>query len=87
MDAIIPWLLVLVINSELVERTEFDSYSDCMGAGTAIVDAAFGDTSTPQDWMIEGRLDGFFCDEIKPEPVPKASREIPKCLSPTRECS
>ncbi len=84
MDAIFPWLLVLVINTEMVERTEFDSYADCMRVGTAIVDATFGDTATPQDWKIEGRLDGFFCDEIKPEPV---AREMPKCLSPMKECA
>ncbi len=84
------WLLVLVINTEMVERTEFDTHSECMGVGTAIVDATFGDTNTPQDWKIEGRLDGFFCEEKLPEHFEEPeslTQVIPKCLAPARECS
>lgn len=76
------WLLVLVIESEMVERTEFDSYAHCMEVGHGMVQ----DTLTPrtQYFEIEGRLDGFFCEEQEPK-FPEKVTAV--CVAPTRHCS
>lgn len=77
MNTILPWLLVLVIDAELVEHGTYDTRKHCMLVGSHFVEATLRDTEDAQ-------LDGFFCDEEKPE---KVSQVIPACLAPMKECA
>jgi hypothetical protein len=76
------WLLVLVINGEMVEREEYDSRMACLSVGNHMVK----DTLNPAThyWEIEGTLDGFFCEKKEPT---KPEKVTAVCVAPTRHCS
>ena len=78
METIQIWLLVLVVNSEMVEQQTYDTRWHCMLVGSWAVEASIkgGEEDHP--------LNGFFCDPQEPEPVAQVT---PVCLAPTRECS
>jgi hypothetical protein len=79
MEVIQIWLLVLVINGEMAEhKITYGSHADCMLMGSWFVDASV------QGGEEDHSLDGFFCEEEKPDPVAQVT---PVCLAPTRQCS
>ena len=91
METITIWLLVLVINSEMVEHKTYETRSSCMfvGAGLAaqavwIVPPKVSERINPYAPRQQVALDGFFCEKQEPEKVTKVT---PVCLAPTRECS
>jgi len=76
---------VLVIESDLQERTEFDSYAHCMEVGSGMVEDSLNPST--HYFEIEGRLDGFFCEEQDPKKPEEVTQVTPQCLAPTRQCS
>lgn len=91
MEAIKVWLLVLVINGDLVEDKTYEVRSSCMfvGAGLAaqavwIVPPKISERINPYAPRQQIVIDGFFCEPVEPE---KVSQVTPICLAPTRECS
>lgn len=77
METIQIWLLILVVNSEMVEHETYDTRKHCMLVGSWFVEATLRDTE-------DATLDGFFCEEQEPE---KVAQVTPQCLAPTRQCS
>lgn len=91
MEAIKVWLLVLVINGDLVDDKTYDDRSSCLFVGTRLAaQSAWLDPPkvderlnpfTPRKQI---NIDGFFCEKQEPE---KVTQVTPVCLAPTRECS
>ncbi len=91
METITMWLLVLVINGEMVERETYEDRSSCMFVGTRYAaQAAWMDPpkvdERPNPFTPHRKIniDGFFCERQEPE---KVTQVMPKCLAPMRQCS
>lgn len=77
METLTVWLLILVINGDLQEHQDHPTRKSCMEQGARFVETSLRDTE-------DAPLDGFFCEEQKPE---EAAQVTPVCLAPTRQCS
>ncbi len=93
METIQIWLLVLVINGEMVEKKTYEDRSSCMFVGTRYAAQAAwmdppkdGERPNPYEPHRKINIDGFFCERFPREPE-KVSQIIPKCLAPSRQCS
>ena len=88
---ILTWLLVLVINGEMVQKETYEDRSTCLFVGTRLaMQSAWLEPPDPDERTNpyaprqQINIDGFFCERQEPE---KVSQVVPQCLAPTRECS
>jgi hypothetical protein len=62
MKTCLMWLLILVVEGDLQEHTNYPTRKACMESGARFVERTLMDAE-------DAPLDGFFCEEEKPEKV------------------